>query len=106
MQQELMSDLSGKISIYRDRNRLQDELNRKVKAPNTFYIQPEILTALKFATTTESTARVYILKRYLTVVVSLISEHANVNKQLKIGPIWRFITFQKIACRRVLFLIT
>jgi hypothetical protein len=62
MQQELMSDLSGKISIYRDRKRLRDELNRKVKAPNTFYIQSEILIALKFATTTESTARLYFKK--------------------------------------------
>ena len=62
MQQELMSDLSGKISIYRDRKGLRDELNRKVKAPNTFYIQPEILTALKFSTTTESTARLYFKK--------------------------------------------
>ena len=82
MQQELMSDLSGKISIYRDRKRLRDELNRKVKAPNTFYIQPEILIALKFATTTELPP-VYTLKRYL-INSCEITIHANKPRMVKV----------------------
>ena len=74
MQQELMSDLFGKISIYRDRKRLRDELKRK------FYIQPEILTALKFATTTESTARLYFKKIFNSCEII----HANKPRMVKV----------------------
>ena len=81
MQQELMSDLSGKISICRDRKRFRDELNRKVKAPNTFYIQPEILSALKFATTTESTARLYFKKIFNSCEITI---HANKPRMVKV----------------------
>jgi hypothetical protein len=55
-------------------------LNRKVKAPNTFYIQPEILTALKFATTTESTARLYFKKIFNSCEII----HANKPRMVKV----------------------
>ena len=55
-------------------------MNRKVKAPNTFYIQPEILTALKFATTTESTARLYFKKIFNSCEII----HANKPRMVKV----------------------